>query len=148
MALRLEDVHPPKTAATQSLVMSFSAFSAKTVGSDAPSSATTSSCLPRTPPSALISLTARSSESRTVCSEIAIVPERELRKPIFTASPSVSTHEAAAEVSAVLSPVLAPQPERPRTRTSAEAGSTRASRRDVVIGGPFAVAAATGNQPT
>ena len=65
-----------------------------------------------------------------------------------TVSPSVSTQEAAADEPAGLSPALAPQPERPRTRTSAEAGSTRASRRDEVIGGPFAVAAATGNQPT
>jgi hypothetical protein len=38
MALRDAEVQPPNTAATQSLVMSFSAFSAKTVGSDWPSS--------------------------------------------------------------------------------------------------------------
>ncbi len=93
IALRLDDVQPPKTAATQSLEMSFSAFSAKTVGSDAPSSATTSSCLPSTPPAALISSAARSSESRTVCSEIAIVPDSELRNPTLTVSPEVSTHE-------------------------------------------------------
>lgn len=54
--------------------MSFSAFSANTAGSDAPSSETISICLPSTPPSALISSTASAIESRTVTSEIAIVP--------------------------------------------------------------------------
>src|SRR3712207_8954496 len=42
IALRDDDVQPPNVAATQSLRISFCAFSAKTVGSDAPSSATRS----------------------------------------------------------------------------------------------------------
>jgi hypothetical protein len=40
IALRLDEVQPPNTAATQSLLISFWAFSANTVGSDAPSSPT------------------------------------------------------------------------------------------------------------
>jgi hypothetical protein len=61
--LRDDEVQPPNTAATQSLRMSFSAFSAKIVGSDAPSSATIASCLPRTPPAPLILSAAIFSES-------------------------------------------------------------------------------------
>ena len=62
IALRDDEVQPPNTAATQSLRMSFWAFSANTVGSDAPSSATMVSCLPSTPPAALISSDAIFSE--------------------------------------------------------------------------------------
>src|SRR5690348_12956535 len=96
MALRDADVQPPKTAATQSLLISFSAFSAKTVGSEAPSSVTTDRVLPLTPPAALISSAAICSESCTVFSLIAIVPDNEFRKPILTVSPDVSTQLAAA----------------------------------------------------
>src|SRR5581483_3639034 len=96
MALREDEVQPPNTAATQSLLISFWAFSANTVGSEAPSSATTCSCLPRTPPESLISLAAMLSESNTVFSLIAMVPDREFRKPIFTVGPDVSTHDFAA----------------------------------------------------
>ncbi len=99
MALREAEVQPPKTAATQSSRMSFSAFSANTVGSDAPSSATISISLPCTPPAALISSTARVMASRTVVSEMAMVPERELRAPTLMVSPEVSTQDSAAAVS-------------------------------------------------
>ena len=108
MALRLDEVHPPNTAATQSLLISFSAFSANTVGSDAPSSPTTWICLPITPPAALISSTARAMASRTVTSEIAIVPDSEFSEPTLMVEPEVSTHDSAfAESDSV---ALLPQP--------------------------------------
>jgi hypothetical protein len=47
------------------------------------------------PPSALISSAASVSESRTVCSEIAMAPDVELRKPSLMLSPPVSTHDSA-----------------------------------------------------
>ena len=93
IALRLLEVQPPNTAATQSLCTSFVARSANTVGSDAPSSVTTSSCLSSTPPSALISSTASSRDRRTVVSLIDIVPDIEFSSPIFTVSPLVSTQD-------------------------------------------------------
>ena len=108
IALRLAEVQPPKTAATQSLLISFWAFSAKVVGSEAPSSAITSSCLPLTPPAALISSLAISSASYTVFSLIAMVPERELRKPILIVSPSVFTQLVLPVPPAVSVPTLLP----------------------------------------
>jgi hypothetical protein len=63
MALRLEDVQPPKTAATQSLLISFWAFSAKTVGSRRRPHRSARLLACRTPPSALISSTASLMES-------------------------------------------------------------------------------------
>ena len=88
IALREAEVQPPKTAATWSSVSSLLIFSAKTVGSLWPSSSTNSICLPRMPPSALISSAASMSESRTVCSLMAIAPDVEFRKPSLTVSPS------------------------------------------------------------
>ena len=82
-------------------------FSAKTVGSLCPSSSTNSIFLSMMPPPALISLAASMSESRTVCSLIAIAPEVEFRKPSLTESPS--THV----------PELSP-PELPLAASSAE----------------------------
>lgn len=108
MALRLDEVQPPNTAATQSLLISFSAFSAKTVGSDAPSSPTSWICLPSTPPSALICSTARSIAFRTVTSEIAMVPDSEFKAPTLMVSPEVSTHDSAFAESVSLA--LLPQP--------------------------------------
>ena len=87
--------------------MSFSAFSAKVVGSDAPSSVITSSCLPSTPPAALISSTAIASESLTVFSLMAMVPDSEFRKPILTESPLVSTQLAAPVAAAAPEPLAA-----------------------------------------
>ncbi len=97
MALRDADVQPPKTAATQSLVSSLPIFSAKTAGSDAPSSSIGLIFLPRMPPLALISSAARLSESRTVCSEIAMAPAVEFRNPSLMLSPEVSTQLFAPE---------------------------------------------------
>src|SRR4051794_29651846 len=59
-------------------------------------------CLPRMPPPALISVAARPSESRTVCSLMAIAPDVEFRKPSLTVSPltQVSEDAAAFELSA------------------------------------------------
>ncbi len=70
-------VQPPNVTATLSDEMSFWAFSAKVGQSEAPSSTTGLSCLPITPPAALISSMARSSASRTATSEIAMVPDSE-----------------------------------------------------------------------
>src|SRR5690606_24176478 len=67
--------------------MSFCAFSAKVGQSDAPSSITGSSRLPRTPPAALTSSIASSSAFFTVTSLMAIVPLREWRIPTLTVSP-------------------------------------------------------------
>ena len=88
IALRDAEVQPPNTAATLSSVSSLLIFSAKTVGSLWPSSSMTSIFLPRMPPPVLISSTAISSESRTVCSLIAITPDVELSRPSSTVSPS------------------------------------------------------------
>ena len=87
IALRLAEVQPPKTAATLSPVISFSAFSAKVGQSDAPSSTTGSICLPSTPPAALISSIASSSASRTATSLIAIVPRQRVEEADLDASP-------------------------------------------------------------
>src|SRR4051812_11015336 len=59
-------------------------------------------CLPRMPPPALISVAARPSESRTVCSLMAIAPDVEFRNPSLTVSPltQVSEDAAAFELSA------------------------------------------------
>jgi hypothetical protein len=115
MALRLEDVHPPKTAAVQSCWISFPARSANFVGSLAPSSLITWSCLPMTPPAALISSAARLSESKTVFSLIAMVPESELMNPTLTLLPVVSTQELlalAVELAEAGSDIWLPQPAR------------------------------------
>src|SRR6476660_6427715 len=130
MALRLEDVHPPKTAATQSSLISFSAFWANTAGSDAPSSPMIWICLPRTPPLALISSTASLMESRTVTSEIAMVPDSEFSEPTLTFGPEVSTHDAASV--AVVSLALLPQPVRIR---AAVATRLPAAMADLLSGG-------------
>ena len=108
MALRLAEVYPPKTTATQSDWTSFCAFSAKMVGSDAPSSPIRSSCLPSTPPEALISSTASMMASRMTVSLTARPPDSELIEPTFTVSPDVSAQPSpAAEGS---SPARAPHP--------------------------------------
>src|SRR5216683_1588038 len=88
IALRLAEVHPPKTVATLSTLMSCLAFSAKVGQSDAPSWVTTWSCLPRTPPAALTSSIARSSAFFTATSLMAIVPEREWRSPTLMMLPT------------------------------------------------------------
>jgi len=129
IALRLLEVQPPKTAATQSLWMSFVALSAKTVGSDTPSSVTASSCLPSTPPAALISPTASSSDLRTVVSLMDIVPDMEFNRPILTDSPEVSTHEAAVSSPPSAESTLLPHAVRPMvsaaTRTAMAEGERR-----------------------
>ena len=106
--MRLAEVQPPKTAATLSSVISFLAFSAKVGQSDAPSSTIGSICLPSTPPAALISSLAMASESRTVTSLIAIVPDSEFRKPTLTVSPSVFTQLVPPLVPVELEPTLLP----------------------------------------
>ncbi len=126
MALRLDEVQPPNTAATQSLLISFSAFSANTVGSDAPSSPTSWICLPSTPPAALISSTASLIESRTVTSEIAIVPDSEFNEPTLMVGPEVSTHDAAFAES--VSPALLPQPASSRLAAATTLPATSAER--------------------
>src|SRR3954447_25788963 len=80
-ALRLADVQQPNTQATLSLWSSFFDFSAKVGQSDAPSSTTGMSCLPMTPPAALISAIAISSASLTETSEIDMVPLSECSTP-------------------------------------------------------------------
>jgi hypothetical protein len=65
----------------------------------------TSICFSMIPPSALISSTASSSESRTVCSLMAIGPEVEFRRPSVTVSPSTQVSPAGVPSAAV--PVLA-----------------------------------------
>src|SRR5689334_20034181 len=87
IALRLAEVQPPKVVATLSSLISFWAFSANVGQSEAPSSTTGSSFLPSTPPAALTSSMASSSESRTVTSLMAIVPLRECRMPTLMVSP-------------------------------------------------------------
>src|SRR3954471_13506050 len=59
-------------------------------------------CLPRMPPPALISVAARPSESRTVCSLMAIAPDVEFRNPSLTLSPltQVSADPAVFELAA------------------------------------------------
>src|SRR3954447_596361 len=86
-ALRLADVQQPNTQATLSFWISFFDFSAKVGQSDAPSSTTGMSCLPMTPPAALISEIASSDASRTETSEIDIVPLRECRTPTLMPPP-------------------------------------------------------------
>ena len=101
IALRDAEVQPPNTAATLSSVSSLLIFSAKTVGSLWPSSSMNSICLPMMPPAALISSAASMSESRTVCSLMAIAPDVEFRKPSLTVSPSTQVSpDAAASVPA------------------------------------------------
>src|SRR5215210_3394133 len=101
MALRLADVHPPNTVATLSTEMSFCAFSAKVGQSEAPSSTTGTSFFPRTPPAALISSMAISSEFFTVTSLMAIVPLNEWRMPTLIVSPLILGPAAGAPPSAV-----------------------------------------------
>ena len=86
MALRLDEVHPPKTTATLSLFSSLSTLVANTSGLDSPSSMMGSSCLPSTPPAALISLMARISASLTATSLIDMVPLRDWMTPTLTLS--------------------------------------------------------------
>src|SRR5580765_1994448 len=90
IALREDEVQPPKTAATQSCSISFFALLAKVVGSESPSSWTIWIFLPMMPPAALISLTAMCSEFETVTSEIAIVPDSELSRPSLIVEPELS----------------------------------------------------------
>src|SRR5258708_6287840 len=52
-------------------------------------------CLPMMPPPALISLAASMSESRTVCSLIAIAPDVEFRNPSLTEVPVTQVSAAA-----------------------------------------------------
>ena len=87
IALRLAEVQPPKTVATLSTEISFWAFSANVGQSEAPSSTTGSSFFPSTPPAALISSMAMSSEFFTVTSLMAIVPLSEWRMPTLMVSP-------------------------------------------------------------
>src|SRR4051794_40568942 len=101
IALRLADVQPPKVVATLSTEISFCAFSANVGQSDAPSSTTGTTFLPMTPPAALISSIAMSSEFLTVTSLMAIVPDSECRMPTLI-SPPVSPLDAA--LVALLSP--------------------------------------------
>ena len=61
------------------------------------------------PPAALISSAAIISESRTVCSEIAMAPEVEFRKPSLTLSPLVSTQVSAPAPAESSSSVFEPQ---------------------------------------
>src|SRR5215204_7800713 len=86
-ALRLAEVQQPKTQATLSCCSSFFDFSAKVGQSDAPSSTTGMSCLPITPPAALISAIASSEASRTDTSEIDIVPLSECSTPTLMPPP-------------------------------------------------------------
>ncbi len=135
MALRLDEVQPPNTAATQSLLISFSAFSANTVGSDAPSSPTTWICLPITPPAALISSTASVMASRTVTSEIAIVPDSEFSEPTLMVEPEVSTHDSAfaASVFGRLASAARQQQGWPRRRRFPSLAPTFSTRSVVVV---------------
>src|SRR5215471_1036591 len=86
-ALREAEVQQPKTQATLSLWISFFDFSAKVGQSEAPSSTTGTSCLPRTPPAALTSAIARSSASLTETSEMDMVPLRECSTPTLMLPP-------------------------------------------------------------
>ena len=104
IALRLAEVQPPNVAATLSVEMSFCAFSANVGQSEAPSSTTGLSCLPSTPPAALISSIASSSASRTETSEIAIVPLSECRMPTGIVSPPGVPPEVDADGVSSLSP--------------------------------------------
>lgn len=131
MALRLEEVQPPKTAATQSELISFSAFSAKVFGSDAPSSSTTSSFLPMTPPDALIWSTANLVAFATVTSLMAMVPVSECSEPILMVSFEVSTQDLALEPDAVLSS-REPQPETSATDSTRAVGMVIALTRRAV----------------
>src|SRR5689334_15566921 len=126
MALRLELVHPPKTAATQSSLISFSAFWANTAGSEAPSSPTTWICLPSTPPLPLISSTASLMASRTVTSEMAMVPDSEFSEPTLILDPDVSTHDSDFAVSVSLA--LLPQPDSTSPAVSATPVAARNDR--------------------
>jgi hypothetical protein len=64
--------------------------------------------LPITPPAALISSMANAMASRTVTSEIAIVPDNEFSEPTLIVGPDASTHDVAfAESDSV---ALLPQP--------------------------------------
>lgn len=137
IALRLDDVQPPNTAATQSLLISFSAFSANTVGSEAPSSATIWIFLPSTPPELLISSTASAIESRTVTSLMAIVPDSEFSDPTLIVSPpEVSTQDAAVDSPAV-SDALLPQPVSTSPMAASAVGAARARLEKVRMYGPF-----------
>ena len=89
-ALREAEVQQPKTVTTWSSLKSFSAFFAKISGSLAPSSSIILIFLPKMPPASLISLIARSSESRTGFSLIAIVPVRECKIPTLMVSAAFS----------------------------------------------------------
>src|ERR1700716_1555212 len=104
--------------------MSFFAFSANVGQSDAPSSMTGWIFLPITPPAALISSMAMSSEFLTVTSLIDMVPLSEWRMPTLMVSPLV-----AAPVDPLLA--VAPPPlESPHAAvTNATAVSTTASHR-------------------
>lgn len=116
-ALRLADVQQPNVAATRSSLMSLLAFSAKVGQSEAPSSLIGLIFLPSTPPEALISSIASFSESRTVTSLIAMVPESELRSPTLTVSPLVSACAALSD--APPASVFAPHAESATTAASA-----------------------------
>src|ERR1700687_1527657 len=109
MALRLDDVQPPNTAATQSLLISFCAFSANSVGSEAASSPISWICLPSTPPCAVICSTAKAMASRTVTSDSAIVHDSEFSDPTLIVGPEVSTHDCVFAASVLLA--LLPQPD-------------------------------------
>lgn len=142
--MREADVQPPKTAATQSELISLPAFSAKIVGSEAPSSLTTLSCLPSTPPLELICSAARTSESCTVFSLIAMVPESEFRNPIFTELPEVSAQVPDDEPPAPAAPTRLPQPAdtSPTTIRTAAAVNSRFLVRSLLIATPLCAGSA------
>ena len=84
--LRETLVQQPKTTATLSCVISCLAFSANSGQFDAGSTTTGSSCLPSTPPLALISSIVIRATSLSDVSEMAIVPDSECRMPTLMVS--------------------------------------------------------------
>src|SRR5690349_14828273 len=108
--------------------MSFCAFSANVGQWEAPSSLMGLICLPSTPPEALISAIASFSESRTVTSLIAMVPESELSRPTLTVSPLTSIFAALSDDVPAAS-VFAPHAERATTAVSAAPPARKRRRR-------------------
>ncbi len=84
--LRDTEVQQPNTAATLSCAIRPRAFSAKSGQSEAGSTTTASSFLPRTPPFLFCSSMSMSMASFRVVSEIAIVPDSECRMPTLIVS--------------------------------------------------------------
>ena len=88
--LRDTDVQPPNMTSTLSWVNSWRAFSANNGQSEAGSTTIGSSCLPNTPPLALISSMVMRAVSFNEVSEMAIVPDKECKIPTLMVSPSAA----------------------------------------------------------